>query len=227
MLRRNLFYTGVTRGKRLVVLVGQKNAVAIAVRNASGRRRWSKLDESGWPVKRTPLNGLARGPAKTGQQISVGGESRAAAIRGRRLQEPDAEPVRFGVHFGIIEWLRWESRNHGAVGVARQSRTCRDASLTQSGCAIRFVLVHFGIIEWLRWESRNHGAVGVARQSRTCRDASLNWFSSPVNAPYEVNGLQDHVLACRFIFAATQNAQETQSGCAMKTGKVSGSFNPF
>ena len=45
MLRRNLLYTGVTRGKRLVVLVGQKKAVAIAVRNVSGRRRWSKLDE--------------------------------------------------------------------------------------------------------------------------------------------------------------------------------------
>ena len=45
MLRRNLLYTGVTRGKRLVVLVGQKKAVAIAVRNASGRGRWSKLDE--------------------------------------------------------------------------------------------------------------------------------------------------------------------------------------
>ena len=45
MLKRNLLYTGVTRGKRLVVLVGQKKAVAIAVRNVSGRRRWSKLDE--------------------------------------------------------------------------------------------------------------------------------------------------------------------------------------
>jgi exodeoxyribonuclease V alpha subunit len=45
MLRRNLLYTGVTRGKRLVVLVGQKKAVAIAVRNVSGRRRWSKLQE--------------------------------------------------------------------------------------------------------------------------------------------------------------------------------------
>src|SRR6266511_4012367 len=45
MLQRNLLYTGVTRGKRLVVLVGQKKAVAIAVRNASGRRRWSKLAE--------------------------------------------------------------------------------------------------------------------------------------------------------------------------------------
>jgi exodeoxyribonuclease V alpha subunit len=45
MLQRNLLYTGVTRGKRLVVLVGQKKAVAIAVRNASGRRRWSKLQD--------------------------------------------------------------------------------------------------------------------------------------------------------------------------------------
>src|SRR5712675_2112250 len=45
MLQRNSLYTGVTRGKRLVVLVGQKKAVAIAVRNVSGRRRWSKLDE--------------------------------------------------------------------------------------------------------------------------------------------------------------------------------------
>jgi exodeoxyribonuclease V alpha subunit len=43
VLQRNLLYTGVTRGKRLVVLVGQKKAVAIAVRNVSGRRRWSKL----------------------------------------------------------------------------------------------------------------------------------------------------------------------------------------
>jgi exodeoxyribonuclease V alpha subunit len=45
MLQRNLLYTGVTRGKRLVVLAGQKKAVAIAVRNVSGRRRWSRLRE--------------------------------------------------------------------------------------------------------------------------------------------------------------------------------------
>ena len=45
MLQRNLLYTGVTRGKRLVVLVGQKKAIAIAVQNISGRRRWSKLNE--------------------------------------------------------------------------------------------------------------------------------------------------------------------------------------
>ena len=45
MLQRNLLYTGVTRGRKLVVLVGQKKAIAIAVRNISGRRRWSKLNE--------------------------------------------------------------------------------------------------------------------------------------------------------------------------------------
>jgi exodeoxyribonuclease V alpha subunit len=45
MLQRNLLYTGVTRGKRLVILLGEMKAVAIAVKNVSGRRRWSKLRE--------------------------------------------------------------------------------------------------------------------------------------------------------------------------------------
>ena len=45
MLARNLLYTGVTRGKRLVVLVGQRKALAIAVRNHGSRRRWAKLRE--------------------------------------------------------------------------------------------------------------------------------------------------------------------------------------
>lgn len=45
MLQRNLLYTGVTRGKRLVVLVGQTRALSIGVKNASGRARWTKLRE--------------------------------------------------------------------------------------------------------------------------------------------------------------------------------------
>ena len=45
MLERNLLYTGITRGKQLVVLVGQKKAVAIAVRGVKNRHRWSKLQE--------------------------------------------------------------------------------------------------------------------------------------------------------------------------------------
>jgi exodeoxyribonuclease V alpha subunit len=43
MLQRNLLYTGVTRGRRLVVLVGQRKALAIAVAGRQARRRWSKL----------------------------------------------------------------------------------------------------------------------------------------------------------------------------------------
>jgi exodeoxyribonuclease V alpha subunit len=50
MLARNLLYTGVTRGKRLVVLVGQKKAVAMAVRGGAMKRRWTKLRE--WLTER-------------------------------------------------------------------------------------------------------------------------------------------------------------------------------
>jgi exodeoxyribonuclease V alpha subunit len=45
MLARNLLYTAVTRGKRLVVLVGQRKAVAMAVRGGQMKRRWTKLKE--------------------------------------------------------------------------------------------------------------------------------------------------------------------------------------
>jgi len=45
MLARNLLYTGVTRGKQLVVIVGQQKALAMAVRNNGARRRWTKLRE--------------------------------------------------------------------------------------------------------------------------------------------------------------------------------------
>lgn len=43
MLRRNLLYTGVTRGRRLVVLVGQKRALAMAVRGRQVLRRFTGL----------------------------------------------------------------------------------------------------------------------------------------------------------------------------------------
>jgi exodeoxyribonuclease V alpha subunit len=45
MLRRNLLYTGITRGKRMVVLVGQRQAIGMAVRGKVEERRWSKLEE--------------------------------------------------------------------------------------------------------------------------------------------------------------------------------------
>ena len=43
LLQRNLVYTGVTRGKQLVVLVGQKKALATAVRNNRTEQRFSGL----------------------------------------------------------------------------------------------------------------------------------------------------------------------------------------
>ncbi len=43
MLQRNLLYTGITRGKKLVVLVGTKKAVAIAVKNDKTRKRYTRL----------------------------------------------------------------------------------------------------------------------------------------------------------------------------------------
>jgi exodeoxyribonuclease V alpha subunit len=45
MLQRNLLYTAVTRGIRLVVIVGDKKALAMAVRNDRIRRRFTRLAE--------------------------------------------------------------------------------------------------------------------------------------------------------------------------------------
>jgi exodeoxyribonuclease V alpha subunit len=43
LLQRNLIYTGVTRGKRLVILVGEARALHMAVRNNKIRRRHTRL----------------------------------------------------------------------------------------------------------------------------------------------------------------------------------------
>ena len=43
LLQRNLVYTGMTRGRRLVVLVGQRKALAMAVRNDRTQQRFSAL----------------------------------------------------------------------------------------------------------------------------------------------------------------------------------------
>ena len=54
MLVRNLLYTGVTRGKDLVVLIAQKKALAISLRSRQTKRRWTKLRE--WlAADRAPL----------------------------------------------------------------------------------------------------------------------------------------------------------------------------
>jgi exodeoxyribonuclease V alpha subunit len=53
LLQRNLIYTAVTRGKRLVVIVGTKKALAIGIRNDRMERRYTylkyRLGEAGQP----------------------------------------------------------------------------------------------------------------------------------------------------------------------------------
>jgi exodeoxyribonuclease V alpha subunit len=44
MLKRNLVYTAITRGKKLVIVIGQKRALAIAV-HESGEHRWTRLED--------------------------------------------------------------------------------------------------------------------------------------------------------------------------------------
>jgi exodeoxyribonuclease V alpha subunit len=44
-LQRNLIYAGITGGGKLVVLVGQRKALAMAVRGSRAVRRWSKLGD--------------------------------------------------------------------------------------------------------------------------------------------------------------------------------------
>jgi exodeoxyribonuclease V alpha subunit len=43
LLQRNLIYTGITRGKKLVVLIGQEKDLGIAIRNDRPQRRYSIL----------------------------------------------------------------------------------------------------------------------------------------------------------------------------------------
>jgi exodeoxyribonuclease V alpha subunit len=45
LLQRNLLYTGITRGKKLVVLVGTNKAVAIAIRNNKPQKKYTLLRE--------------------------------------------------------------------------------------------------------------------------------------------------------------------------------------
>jgi exodeoxyribonuclease V alpha subunit len=45
MLKRNLLYTGITRGKKLVVVIGEKKALAIAVKDRQTKNRYAKLKD--------------------------------------------------------------------------------------------------------------------------------------------------------------------------------------
>jgi exodeoxyribonuclease V alpha subunit len=45
LLQRDLIYTGITRGKKLVVLVGTKKAFAIAIKNNKPQKRYTLLKD--------------------------------------------------------------------------------------------------------------------------------------------------------------------------------------
>jgi exodeoxyribonuclease V alpha subunit len=45
LLQRNLLYTGITRGKKLVVIIGTKKALAIAIHNNKPQNRYTRLKE--------------------------------------------------------------------------------------------------------------------------------------------------------------------------------------
>jgi exodeoxyribonuclease V alpha subunit len=45
LLQRNLLYTGITRGKKLVIVVGTKKAIAIAIKNNRPQQRYTLLKE--------------------------------------------------------------------------------------------------------------------------------------------------------------------------------------
>ncbi|MGB3717598.1 MAG: ATP-binding domain-containing protein, partial [Candidatus Promineifilaceae bacterium] len=49
LLQRNLLYTAVTRARRLVILVGTRRAIAIAVKNNKVANRYTALD---WRLQR-------------------------------------------------------------------------------------------------------------------------------------------------------------------------------
>jgi hypothetical protein len=59
LLQRNLIYTAVTRGKQLVIVIGTRKALAIALKYADTRERCSGLRArlAGWPAGEIRLSG--------------------------------------------------------------------------------------------------------------------------------------------------------------------------
>ena len=64
MLRRNLLYTAMTRGKKLVILIGSRRAVRMAVRDEAAQSRWT------WLAAR--IRAVIDGPAASGDLAGSG-----------------------------------------------------------------------------------------------------------------------------------------------------------
>jgi exodeoxyribonuclease V alpha subunit len=59
LLQRNLIHTGITRGKKLVVVIGQRKALRMAVSNNRTQRRYSG------PLKGLRPGGSSGAPAQS------------------------------------------------------------------------------------------------------------------------------------------------------------------
>ena len=70
MLRRSLIYTAVTRGKKLVILVGSRKALDMAVRNNDDGSRWSGLCERLRDLRRS--DGVHPESSEPGEQQQSG-----------------------------------------------------------------------------------------------------------------------------------------------------------
>ncbi len=77
MLQRNLLYTAITRGKRLVIVVGSRQALAIATRTETTHRRETGLVERLRAAPSTP-------PAAPPPRIAAAETPRPSTPRGRR-----------------------------------------------------------------------------------------------------------------------------------------------
>ena len=125
MLQRNLLYTGVTRGRQLVVLVAQPKAVAMAVKGRLERRRWSKLHE--WLARRALERAPPATPAGMGSVLPlpevlepVGGE---LGVAGGVLDVAVAEPFLDGA--GVVPGMG----EREAAGMAQHVRVDGEGEL--------------------------------------------------------------------------------------------------
>ncbi len=100
LLQRNLLYTAVTRGKKLVVLIGTTQALNIAVKNDKTMRRHSLLADMLWPVgpgivvegqQQTPRAANCAHHALHGE-VGIAGECVALPGRGMQLENGAEHP---------------------------------------------------------------------------------------------------------------------------------------
>ena len=94
LLQRNLLYTAVTRAKKLVVLVGSRKALAIAVRTAGTGRRHTGLTHRLAHLSTANRRTLDRPPGDVVRPGRRRPDDDAGAAPGPRIHAVDGRPVR-------------------------------------------------------------------------------------------------------------------------------------